>query len=196
MEEKSRSRLRLLWIKRLIVITACIFMIPIIVGTIIEKSTMNRVLFHNVDGLPFRKRNETKTIKLEEKIAYVADKSVTFVALKLQTGYMFSLYEARVSSYSELKKIDYLQINDANLNKDAITVSPYLFMDKRDPSKGFFAWKGTILVDGKGYEFWLDEESEKIVRVELLIGNAVNNVFEGEKQKLRESWKKYMKDFM
>lgn len=171
-------------------------MIPIIVGTIIEKSTMNRVLFHNVDGLPFRKRNETKTIKLEEKIAYVADKSVTFVALKLQTGYMFSLYEARVSSYSELKKIDYLQINDANLNKDAITVSPYLFMDKRDPSKGFFAWKGTILVDGKGYEFWLDEESEKIVRVELLIGNAVNNVFEGEKQKLRESWKKYMKDFM
>lgn len=196
MEEKSRSRLRLLWIKRLIIITACIFMIPIIVGTIIEKSTMNRVLFHNVDGLPFRKRNETKTIKLEEKIAYVADKSVTFVALKLQTGYMFSLYEARVSSYSELKKIDYLQINDANLNKDAITVSPYLFMDKRDPSKGFFAWKGTILVDGKGYEFWLDEESEKIVRVELLIGNAVNNVFEGEKQKLRESWKKYMKDFM
>ncbi len=196
MEEKSRSRLRLLWIKRLIVITACIFMIPIIVGTIIEKSTMNRVLFHNVDGLPFRKRNETKTIKLEEKIAYVADKSVTFVALKLQTGYMFSLYEARVSSYSELKKIDYLQINDANLNKDAITVSPYLFMDKRDPSKGFFAWKGTILVDGKGYEFWLDEESEKIVRVELLIGNAVNNVFEGEKQKLRESWKKYIKDFM
>lgn len=196
MEEKSRSRLRLLWIKRLIVITACIFMIPIIVGTIIEKSTMNRVLFHDVDGLPFRKRNETKTIKLEEKIAYVADKSVTFVALKLQTGYMFSLYEARVSSYSELKKIDYLQINDANLNKDAITVSPYLFMDKRDPSKGFFAWKGTILVDGKGYEFWLDEESEKIVRVELLIGNAVNNVFEGEKQKLRESWKKYIKDFM
>ena len=53
-----------------------------------------------------------------------------------------------------------------------------------------------VTIDGKGYEFWLDEESEKIVRVELIIGNAVNNVFEGEKQKLRESWKKYIKDFM
>ena len=54
----------------------------------------------------------------------------------------------------------------------------------------------TILVDGRGYEFWLDEESEKIVRIEMIIGNAVNNVFEGEKQKLRESWKKYIKDFI
>ena len=196
MEEISRNKHRLLWIRRLTIITACIFAIPILVGMVIEESTMNRVQFHNVEGLPFQKRNDTKTLKLKEKVAYVADKSVTFVALKLQTGYRFSLYEARVSSYAELKKIEYLQINDSNLNKDAITISPYLFMDKRDPSKAFFAWKGTILVDGKGYEFWLDEESEKIVRVVLIIGNAVNNVFEGEKQKLRESWKKYIKDFM
>ena len=196
MKDNSRKKQRFLWIRRIIILTACIFMLPIIVGVILENNTTNRVLVHKVEGLPFQKRNETKTVRLEEKVAYVADKSVTFVALKLQTGYLFSLYEARVSSYSELKKIEYLKINETNLSKDAITMSPYLFMDKRDPSKGFFAWKGTILVDGRGYEFWLDEESEKIVRIEMIIGNAVNNVFEGEKQKLRESWKKYIIDFI
>ena len=196
MKDNSRKKQRFLWIRRIIILTACIFMLPIIVGVIVENNTTNRVLVHKAEGLPFQKRNETKTVRLEEKVAYVADKSVTFVALKLQTGYLFSLYEARVSSYSELKKIEYLKINETNLSKDAITMSPYLFMDKRDPSKGFFAWKGTILVDGRGYEFWLDEESEKIVRIEMIIGNAVNNVFEGEKQKLRESWKKYIKDFI
>ena len=196
MKEKKKKKQRFLWIRRIIILTACIFMLPIIVGVILENNTTNRVLVHKAEGLPFQKRNETKTVRLEEKVAYVADKSVTFVALKLQTGYLFSLYEARVSSYSELKKIEYLKINETNLSKDAITMSPYLFMDKRDPSKGFFAWKGTILVDGRGYEFWLDEESEKIVRIEMIIGNAVNNVFEGEKQKLRESWKKYIKDFI
>lgn len=194
MDKKVDKKQRFIWIRRLCMITVFIFMMPVCAGIILENNTMNRVFFREVDSLPFQKRNDAKTVRISEKAAYVADKSVTFVALKLQTGYLFSLYDARTASYAELKKIDFLRTSIETINKDEITVVPYLFMDKRDPSKGFFAWKGTILAEGKGYDFWLDEESSKIIRVEMILGNVVTSVFESDKDKLQNSWREYMKE--
>lgn len=184
------------WVGKLIIITIGFFLIPVLAGVVMEKNTIDRVHFTDVDGLPFQKHNEKKTIKLEEKAAYAADKSINYIATKLQNGYVFSLYEARVACYRELEKIDAIDIHNSEVQKDSIAVTPYLFIDKSDPSKGFFAWKGTILIQGKGYEFWMDEDSGRIIRIELIIGNSMNNVFEGEQQSLHQSWKKYIQNYL
>ena len=53
MKDNSRKKQRFLWIRRIIILTACIFMLPIIVGVILENNTTNRVLVHKAEGLPF-----------------------------------------------------------------------------------------------------------------------------------------------
>ena len=178
---------------QLFIITMIVFLIPALTNLNIDKKMINHVRYEQIEGFQVKEVHDKETVKLEEKVAYVDAKNVNFIAMKLQSGYLFSLYEARNASYLELLNIKVLQVEELGLNEDDITIIPYLFLDNRNPSKGFFAWKGTVIVANKVYEYWIDEETSKILRIELIKGNARERIFELEKEELYQSWKEYMK---
>lgn len=178
---------------QLFFITIVTFMIPALTNLIMDKKMLNQVYYEQIEGFQVKKVHDKETVKLEEKVAYVAVKKANFIAMKLQSGYLFSPYEARRESYKELINIEAINVEGVKLEESDITIIPYLFLDNRNPSKGFFAWKGTIIMANKVYEYWIDEETSKILRIELIKGNVRESIFEREKDELYQSWKAYMK---
>ena len=178
---------------QLFLTTIIAFLIPALINIIMDKEMINQVCYEQIEGFQVKKVHDKETVKLEEKVAYVAVKNANFIAMKLQSGYLFSPYEARRESYIELPNIDAINVEGVSLDESDITIIPYLFLDIRNPSKGFFAWKGTIIMANKVYEYWIDEETSKILRIELIKGNVKESIFEREKNELYQSWKSYMK---
>ncbi len=110
-------------------------------------------------------------------------------SVQLETGDIYSLYEARLQSFRELCKIPSLEMDLYGPVKDDIKILPLLMIDANTPSKKMIVWKGELTIKKTEYNIILDEESGKIIKIESSEWES-SELFD----KVIKEWEKYMKN--
>jgi hypothetical protein len=127
-------------------------------------------------------------MSMNEKKEMLQQKKESIATVNLETGKMYSLYEARKRSFNEMCKIPMVEMDIFGPTKDEISIEPILYIDGETPSKTMIVWRGSVLVKDITYSIILEEESGKIldIRAEEL---------EIELQKLlQDEWDEYFYD--
>lgn len=109
-------------------------------------------------------------------------------SVKLKTGDIYSLYEARKQCFKELSKIPSLEIELYGPIYEEIDVRPYLIINSEIPSQTMLVWMGQLKIKDVSYYVVLDEESGKLIKLESDEWN--NNEF---KKTVLKEWKNYLK---
>lgn len=128
------------------------------------------------------------SMTMEEKTDMV-NKWEDIESVQLETGDIYSLYEARLQSFNELCKIPSLEMDVHGPVKDDIKIQPFLLIDAKTPSKKMIVWKGKLTIQNVEYGIILDEESGKIIKIESTAWEnreLFNTVF--------KEWEKYIEN--
>lgn len=105
------------------------------------------------------------SMTIKEK-ADMVNKEEDIESVQLETGDIYSLYEARLQSLRELCKIPSLEADLYGPVKDEIDIGPFLMIDAKTPSRKMIVWKGKLTIKDAEYEIILDEETGKIIKIE------------------------------
>ncbi len=122
----------------------------------------------------------------EEKIEMIEKKEDSIITVSLETGNMYSLYEARKRCFDEMNKIPVIEMDIYGPVKDEINIEPILYINGKSPSQSMIVWSGTVEVKNITYSVMLEEESGKILAIK---GDGLDNNFN---ETLIKEWKEYM----
>lgn len=126
------------------------------------------------------------SMTIKEK-ADMVNKEENIESVQLDTGDIYSLYEARQQSFKELCKIPSLEMDLYGPLKEDIEIQPFLMIDAKTPSRKMIVWIGSFDVKDAKYNIILDEETGKIINIEssVLERNELMEV-------VKEEWEKYI----
>jgi len=144
----------------------------------IVESGLNSTSFHGAQS----------NMSLNEKIDMLEQIKKSVVTVTLETGNLFSLYEARKSCFNEMCKIPMIEMDIYGPVKDEINIEPVLYINGESPSQTMIVWRGSVLVNHITYSIILEEESGKILEIkaeELEIDSQ---------ELLLEQWKVYLNE--
>jgi hypothetical protein len=102
---------------------------------------------------------------INEKKEMLQENKDSIVSVSLETGNLYSLYEARKRSFNEMCKIPMINMDINGPTKDEIDLEPILYIDGETPSQTMIVWSGSVLVKDITYSIILEEESGKILDI-------------------------------
>lgn len=126
------------------------------------------------------------SMTIKEKVDMV-NKEENIESVKLETGDVYSLYEARQQSFKELCKIPSLEMDIYGPLREDIGIQPFLMIDAKTPSRKMIVWIGSFTVKDAEYDIILDEETGKIIKIESSVLES-NELIDT----VKEEWKKYI----
>ncbi len=132
-------------------------------------------------------KNEAGQLNLDTRLEMIQADNLNIEKLTLKTGDKYSLYEARKQCYDELRKISMLQMDQYGPIIKEIKVVPYMIIDSVTPAYSFIIWQGQVEIKKIVYNIILDEESGKIIHIDLLDSKDSQM-----QQKINEALEKYL----
>lgn len=143
-----------------------------------EEIDSNWVSFHGTQG----------SMNINEKIQMLNQKNDNIVKVTLETGKMYSLYEARKRSFDEMCKIPIIEMDVYGPIKDEIDIEPALYINGKSPSQTMIVWSGTVIVNNITFSLILEEESGKILAIKA------DELDKKLQDTLEKEWGEYIKD--
>jgi hypothetical protein len=133
-------------------------------------------------------RGTQSSMNINEKVQMLEQKDDNILKVTLETGNMYSLYEARKRTFDEMSKIPIIEMDVYGPVKDEIKIEPILYINGKAPSKTMIVWSGTVLVNKITYSVMLEEESGKILAIK---GDGLDKSLHDA---LQQEWREYLHD--
>lgn len=128
------------------------------------------------------------SMNINEKIEMLKQKDDNIITVTLETGNLYSLYEARKRCFDEMNKISMIEMDIYGPVRNEIDIEPVLYINGKSPSQTMIVWSGTVLVNDITYTVMLEEESGKILAIK---GDGLEMNLQ---ESLKKEWEEYLNE--
>ena len=171
-----------------IMVAAGIVISPYIYFQWQEEKLLNTETEIPMEILDFEKIEHIQ-LSLEERRNMALEDNTDIERITLKTGNKYSLYEARKQCFNELSKLPILEMGIYSPPKKEIDIVPSLIVDSRSPAYSIIIWSGSLRINKIHYQIVLDEESGKLLSIQIANDNNSGN--SQLQETLQEEWAKY-----
>ncbi len=169
-----------------VILILLITAIPFVTSSFQDSNILNKEIQISDTPIVVKSHTDEPDISMDDKILMAWNKNLT-EQFNLKTGRLLTEEQAKEICQQELEKITPVD-GIAFPSLENYSLHPVLFINIDDPTITMVVWSGMVKLNGLIYEWYLEEESKKIIYIQGLNFNQDIKKF----SQLEQNWKDYI----
>ena len=166
----------------ILIITA----IPFLISYLQDKKLLNNEVQLSDKPISVEVMEKKSKMSLKDKVLLAKNK-ISMDQVELKTGKLMTRDKAAEVALTELNKILKHRGYEISMDQYLFGLSPVLFINLDDPSLTMIVWRGFVKSKDLAFQFYLDEESKKIIYFQDVFYRA-----DEESTELQRLWNDYI----